>query len=201
MSDQTQKLKEVIALTAAYYGFNLNPQVLLMYVDDLAEFDYQDVINAYQNYRKNPKNRTMPLPAQIIGILTPEISQESQANIITGRIREAIGKFGWANPGEAKAHIGEIGWRVIGRFGGWSSVCENHGLSINPGQFNAQAREQVKAILEEEKLGLGFLHKALPYEQNKREQIDKSDDMILNDKKRDQALALLNHLKNNEMPK
>lgn len=194
MSD-LKKLKEVITLTAAYYGFNLRPEVLLMYVEDLADYPENDVIAAYQSYRKNPKNRVMPLPAQIIGLLNPELSPDAKAIEVANRIRSAIGKYGWPNPNDARAYIGELGWKVVERAGGWNYICENHGLDLNPLTFFAQSRDSAKSILES--ANVGEFDRPIGIELKEQ----KNPDMILNDKKREQALNLLNHLKNNEMPK
>jgi hypothetical protein len=43
---------------------------------------------------------------------------------IAGRIIGAIGTHGYTNPERAKAAIGELGWKVVTQFGGWTSVCE-----------------------------------------------------------------------------
>ncbi|OPZ23075.1 MAG: hypothetical protein BWZ03_00649 [bacterium ADurb.BinA186] len=194
MSD-LQKLKEVITLTAAYYGFNLRPEVLLMYVEDLSDFPEFEVISAYQAYRKNPKNRTMPLPAQIIGVLSPELTTDGKANEVASRIRSAIGKFGWPNPGDARDYIGELGWKIVERNGGWQTLCENHGVDLNPLTFFAQSRDQAKFLIESASIGefdkpIGIEFKA-----------EKHPDMLLSDKKNEQVTKLLNHLKTNEMPK
>ncbi len=49
----------------------------------------------------------------------------SSAEAIAGSIVGAIRKFGYANPAEAKEHIGEIGWKIILREGGWAHLCQS----------------------------------------------------------------------------
>lgn len=149
-----QKLKEAILLTAEYYGRQLRLEIISMYANDFEGYEIESVIAAYAQYRKNPKNMTFPLPAQIKQILTPELSHDAQANEIASQIRNAIGKFGWCNANEARAHIGEIGWEVVNRAGGWSYICENLGLDLNQLTFHAQARDLAKSILETKKISI-----------------------------------------------
>lgn len=147
-----KKLKETIVLTASYYGFNLNPQILTMYVDDLSDLPIDQVIWAYGEYRKNPKNRVSPLPAQIREIVQPNISEDDQANLIASKITESINKFGWNKPNEVKEYVGSIGWAAIEGWGGWLYICENHGKNLNPTAFNAQNRGNIKSMLLENKV-------------------------------------------------
>ena len=142
-----QALKEAIILTAAYYGWNLSEPVLAMYLDDLEDLPTGEVIAAYRDWRKNPKNKAFPLPAQIRGMVRPEVDADAAAKEISARISGAIVKFGYANSPDARAFIGEVGWQVVERFGGWSHICQNHGVTIDPTAFAAQARELAKGSL------------------------------------------------------
>jgi hypothetical protein len=139
------KLKETIILTASYYGKALSEPVLAMYVDDLSDLPTGDVIAAYRDYRRNPKNVHFPLPAQIRGIVQPVVDPDSASREVAARINGAIVKFGSWRGEDARAYIGTVGWSIVESYGGWSALCENHGLSIDPGQFLAQARELAKA--------------------------------------------------------
>lgn len=139
-----QKLKEIIILTASYYNIQLKPEVLAMYAEDLSDLDPVRVIEAYKTYRRDPKHKTFPLPAQIRNLVAPVVDPEAQGREIAGRCVEAIKTFGWAQPEGARAFIGEIGWSVIKSVGGWNYFCEQHGLEIHPGQFYAQARDRIK---------------------------------------------------------
>lgn len=141
-------LKEVILLTAMYYGRTISEPVLNMYVDDLEDLSIPDVIEAYKTYRRNPKNSQFPMPAQIRGLVAPEVDPDSAAREIAARITGAVVKFGYANAPQAKTFVGEHGWAAIERSGGWHYVCTNLGVSIDPGVFQAQIREQVKSDLK-----------------------------------------------------
>ncbi|WP_289460478.1 hypothetical protein, partial [Klebsiella pneumoniae] len=75
------------------------------------------------------------------------LSPATKAQEVSGRIREAISKFGYANQQDAREYIGSLGWKVVERFGGWIYLCENHGLDLNPLTFFAQARDSVISII------------------------------------------------------
>lgn len=160
------KLKEVIALTFAYYNNGRVPQdtVIAMYAEDLADLPQDLCITAYSKYRRNPKNKTFPLPAAIREIVCPEdnISIEAQAREIAARICGAIPKFGWCNQNEAMNHIGPAGWQTVERQGGWNYICQNMGININPTSFQAQIRDQIAANLQYGSLALEAKIHSLP---------------------------------------
>lgn len=145
-------LHQAIIATFAYYnrGQTLEDMVLEMYVDDLSDLDPAACISAYQQYRRNPKNRTFPLPAQVREIVNPGefISNEVKAREIAGRIVGAISQFGWNNATEAQVYIGPVGWAIVQRHGGWSHLCENTGVTIQPTTLLAQLRDQVEGDLK-----------------------------------------------------
>lgn len=147
-------LKETIILTASYYGRTLSEPVLNMYADDLQDLPVDLVIEAYRRYRRNPKNTQFPLPAQIRGIVAPEVDPDSAAREIAARITAAIPKFGWCNSNEARAYIGEVGWAVVERQGGWMYLCQHHGLELDPTAFQAQARELAKSQIVHSPAGM-----------------------------------------------
>lgn len=167
-----QKLKEVIVLTAAYYNQTISNEVLLMYVQDLAEFDYQNVIKAYSEYRRNPKNLRMPLPAQIIQLLNPEISDDSLAIDSASRVIEAVSKIGWNNSQQAKEYIGDLGWSAVQAFGGWEFICLNLGVDIQLSTFNAQIRDIAKSKIHKAKLGMHDGPVAIPFNEKRSEMIE-----------------------------
>ena len=142
------KLKEMILLVHEYYhrGYPLSDQVLLMYASDLADLNEARCIEAYQRWRRNPANTRAPLPAQIREIVNPEefVAVETQARELAARIVGAIPKFGWCNAKEARLYVGEVGWRIVERHGGWQYLCENVGTIINPAVLQAQMRDQAE---------------------------------------------------------
>lgn len=141
------RLKETIINVASYYGRTISAPVLAMYAEDLADLPEDEVISAYTAYRRNPKNTQFPLPAQIRGVVSPAIDPDSAAREIASRINHAVVKFGWANAPEAHSYIGELGWDIVNRSGGWSYICQNLGVQLDPGVFSAQVRELAKSSI------------------------------------------------------
>lgn len=137
-------LRQTILATANYYGRQLDEQLLEMYHDDLADLDPSACIQAYAQYRRNPANKTFPLPAQIRELVAPEqfIAPEVQARETAARIIGAISKFGWNNGREAKVFIGPEGWEAVQRQGGWEHLCEQTS-KYNEVTLQAQLRDQL----------------------------------------------------------
>lgn len=145
----SRSVKEVIILTAEYYGRQLSAGVLGMYAEDLSDLDPEACVQAYTQWRRDPKNKTFPLPAQIREIVNPGefIAVESQAREIAGRICGAIPKFGYNNSRAAMEFIGPEGWAVVQNQGGWDYLCREMGLTLNPTSFQAQVRDQLEGSL------------------------------------------------------
>lgn len=146
--DEALKLRALWAMYAGYFRQQIADEVLIMYADDLADLNFVDVKNALDSYRKNPKNRMLPMPSQIREVIQPVVDHESAAKEIAARITHAITKYGWSSGDKAKEYIGPIGWGIVNKQGGWMHLCENHGLTINPTSFQAQARDLAVAALK-----------------------------------------------------
>ena len=142
-----QSLKETIILTASYYGQTMSSGILNMYVDDLSDLPIDEVIRAYQTYRREPKNTRAPMPAQIRAIVLPGNDIESKAREIAAKINTAVVRIGYNRRDDAKAFIGEDGWQVVELNGGWNHLCTNLGVAIDINSFQAQARELAKVVL------------------------------------------------------
>lgn len=144
---ELKDLSALLAVFAGYYRANFSDEVLKMYAQDLGDLDFEKVKEALGAYRRNPKNRQMPLPAQIRETLSPQVDPESAAREIAAKIHSAIPKFGYTRSAEARAFIGEVGWGIVQDQGGWQYLCEHHGLDIQPGMFQAQVRDLAKSRL------------------------------------------------------
>lgn len=147
MSPQQRiEIGKIIAYTGIYYGRELEREVLKMMVDDLDDLLFDHVFKAYVQYRRDPKNKTMPLPAQIRDLVSPTPQPEVQGREIASRIQAAIKRFGWPNGDAARTFIGEIGWEIVRSYGGWAQLChdqDKYGL----GTFQAQIRERAKDLV------------------------------------------------------
>lgn len=151
--NQRKELGKTLNMLSIYYNQPKPIEVLRMMVSDLADLDFNEVMEAIDSYRREPENRTFPLPAKLRIIINPVQSKESLANESASRIRAAISKFGYWQPTEAKNYIGELGWQIVERNGGWQYLCENHGVELDPLIFHAQARDLAKSMLESQAVG------------------------------------------------
>jgi hypothetical protein len=147
--DMRKALAKTIHATAIYYNRQIEPEVLTMMCDDLADLDPSECIEAYGRFRRNPANRTFPLPAQIRELVNPEefVSVEAKAREIAARIVGAISTYGWNNGRAAQLYVGPEGWAAVQRAGGWSYLCENVGVKINPTTLQAQLRDQLEGSI------------------------------------------------------
>ena len=142
-----------IALTAEYYGKTISKAVISMMVSDLSDLDASRVLESYQNYRRDGKNRFFPLPAQIRELVNFEISPEDKGREVASRVQSAVTKFGYSNPEDAKEYIGEVGWHCVNRFGGWGYVCENLGTNLQVLTFQAQVRDLAQVTIKSKLAG------------------------------------------------
>lgn len=176
-----------IALTGEYYGRPQKKEVIAMMVSDLEDLSTALVLKAYDDYRKDPKNRTMPLPAQIRAIIKPSVEPDQASREILAKILEAQDRFGYTWPQQAKEFIGEIGWSLIRAYGGWENFCQGLGVHFSVDSFNAQGRELLKTrIIHGD--SIGNLVRELPYrthsygelefQDHKQNEINKGQDLL-----------------------
>lgn len=152
-------VKTAILNTAEFYGRQLSENVLGMYAEDLADLDPAAVCAGYAQYRRNPANRTFPLPAQIRELVCPEefVAPEVKAREVAARIVGAISQYGWNNAREAQVYIGPVGWGAVLRQGGWSHLCEQTS-KFNELTLQAQLRDQLMGVF---KHGSGAIEHAI----------------------------------------
>lgn len=132
---------------AAMYGKEIQRAALSMMLDAVSDLPADRVKIALREWARVSKNRSHPLPADLIAQVFPTVDDDSMAREIASRIVGAVSKFGWPNPTEAKQYIGDVGWGIVERYGGWLFVCQNLGVTLELGTFQAQARDLVKAQL------------------------------------------------------
>jgi len=139
-ADEIKKLKALIVATSLYYGHRIPDEVLVLYVEDLADLDYPAVARAIGELRRDPRTTRFPLPALIRDRIQPADTSENEARDSAARIVAAVARYGWSNPMRAKEYVGELGWHVVERQGGWLNVCQML-THDNVGFLQAQWRE------------------------------------------------------------
>jgi hypothetical protein len=112
-----------------------------------SECTAQEICRAIEKYISNPKNTIFPSPSRLQENLRNKVSNEDRALEIASRIRESVVRYGYCNQEAAKNHIGEVGWHVVTRFGGWTRICEDLGVKINIDTFYAQCRDLTRSQL------------------------------------------------------
>lgn len=166
--EQRKIFGTTLVLTAKLYDRDLDRDVARLVIGDLQDLDFQECLNALDAFRKNPKNKTWPRAADIRSMVKQELDDETKGRLAAARALEAVSKFGYSNPVEAKEYIGELGWKAIQRFGGWTYVCENLGVDINITSFQAQIRDI--AIATQKAAFLGFEDKPIGIEKSENRQ-------------------------------
>lgn len=152
--DQIKMLKRTIIAASNYYGKELSDDAVRMYANDLSEFGYLPVMDAITKYRRDSRNRQMFLPAHIVEIIQPRIHDKDLAVVTANKVHEAVVKFGHMRQQEARENIGEQGWRIIQRMGGWVWLCENLGVDISVTTFTAQFRDTMNSELALQSAGV-----------------------------------------------
>lgn len=141
---QKLELKRAWSKLSNYYQLSLSDDVILMYVDDVADLDFDRVNQVLTEYRRNPKNTRPPLPAHVRALIAPPEDDDAIAKEVAARILTACSKYGREEPGNAHAYIGELGWTVVQKQGGWWTTCLN--IANNDGAiYQAQLRDLAKA--------------------------------------------------------
>lgn len=129
------------------FNFPMNENRLRIYEMALEGYDDERVINTLKEMVTENKNLRMPAPGEIVERMNPQLTVRDQAVVIASRIQEAVAKYGWSAPGAAQQHIGETGWELVGRAGGWRHLCENLGVTFDTGVFFSQIRDQAQASI------------------------------------------------------
>lgn len=149
--NKLQQIKRILNALAEYFQTTLTPTQLAMYAEDLEDLALEDIGAAIKRIRQNPQIARFPLPAairqEIVG------SARDEALEAASRIVQAMEKYGYTNPEKARAFIGELGWRVVEREGGWQSLCQRTSSDDLP-ILKAQWRELAAASIRRVGIGL-----------------------------------------------
>ena len=167
--EQRQQLGKIIVATAKYYSKQIERDVVSMMLDDLSNYDFDLVANAYAVYRSKAENRFFPLPSQIIEILSPSLSQEEDATLLAERIIKLVSTKGYSWQlgvyvddellyegidgyyetfrDALASFIGESNVSIIERRGTWTTFCNECNENIS-GVFKKQLIDSCVASLK-----------------------------------------------------
>lgn len=140
-------------MTAVYYGREVPNEVLKMYCADVAGYSVVEVLEALKRYRRNPANRTMPLPAQIVALIDPEADAEftarGYATELANKLCAMVEKrdYTWSQyenfNEEFLEAFGQDAWLIVKERGGWARFCEQF-WNQDRGVFLAQLRDRIE---------------------------------------------------------
>jgi len=150
-------------------NFALDKTIVAIYEKALAPFDLSKVSRSIEHIIVNRKTRD-PFPSvkEIIEIMSPQLNDDNEAVEAGSRIVQAVSRFGYSNPGDAHNFIGDLGWRIVERFGGWGSICQ----SMTPDNTSFMLSQFVKlgkAQIQRAKIGLDGVAPVIPISNQKRE--------------------------------
>lgn len=163
MENNSEIKNELLKLALFFRDDKLTKQHFDLYANTLKDSSIEDIKYCVNEYCRDPKNTFFPIPpTKILKYLEKiQLDSNSIAVEISSKILQAISKFGYANETSAKNFIGEKGWRAVSRFGGWSYVCQEVGVSINQTTLLAQLREVLKSSINFESANINFKYEDL----------------------------------------
>lgn len=189
MNPKADLIGQIVFALAEYYDKTLTDLQMEMYVEDLMELDPQELQQAVKLYRNDSRNKFFPLPATLKGMLKP--SDDQQAREAVSRIIYALRKYSdpYGHSAEriaaAMDYIGELGWFVVKRMGGWVHLSNADQEDTGP-IAQAQWRELAISIQARDRLGIMNEAPRLPSSQGKTLQVEAKPDLekqqVLEDK-------------------
>lgn len=139
---------QLLNVMAANSRVQLTQTMLKIYDKAVEPFGYERACKALEKLMLETKVWQMPTPKALIDSIDSRPSRIAEANEVAGRIIQSVSKFGWSSPEQARQYIGELGWSVVQRFGGWGYLCEGLGMSIDVSSTRAQMRDSALSIME-----------------------------------------------------
>lgn len=138
---------KTIAALGAFYDKPLSAQQITMYAEHLMVLSPEELSFAIKKYQSDPENKFYPLPAILVSMVKPKENSELDiGREVAGRIIQAVSKHGYTNPNQAKEFIGELGWKVVERQGGWVTLCSEMNDQTK-GIMQAQMRDLAISLL------------------------------------------------------
>lgn len=130
---------------AAYYQYDLNETQLKLFAEDTAGISVENLRDAFDRYREQDRYQRFPFPPALIRIAMPQDTPIDNARLASIEIWNAIGRYGWNNPDQARVSMGSLAWLVVERSGGWRRLCEESGHS-DAGIMRAQLRDIAESL-------------------------------------------------------
>lgn len=182
-------LKKNLITMSAMYGRQLDDSVIGLYANALKDYELKEVLGALGEIIKDSKIKTMPIIANILDKLSPVPTERDESVDLARRLESAIKKYErhWSTPiyiggeprfesGPGEYHerwvdavetrLGTLGAAVVNRLG-WGSLCDMY-FEMDPGQFHAQIRDSIQAVIAKAKSGTLDVLPSLPESPNQK---------------------------------
>jgi len=154
VNEHTKSISRILTMLAEYYDKILSKSQLTMYSAHLQDLTTEELQAACSTYTRDPNNKFFPLPAMLRQLIRPVlIGDDENAREAAGRILASVSKFGHTNTERAREYVGDLGWAVVARQGGWLNVCTML-TEDNVGMLQAQWRELAISLQRRARAGL-----------------------------------------------
>lgn len=104
---------------------NISKELLSAYIENIKPHYVEASKFLRLKLREVRGPNSFPSIAEILeGIGLKKVEAKDEAREASTRIVDAVSRFGHTNHDLAKKYIGELGWLVVQRQGGWVSLCD-----------------------------------------------------------------------------
>jgi hypothetical protein len=121
LSEIEKKITTAVVMTAKNAGKPLDDFGLDIYVECLMPLPLDRVLVCLRDGFKTGK---LPTIQDIENFATARPNETDSVQEAVARICSSISRFGSPNSDRAREFIGELGWQIVERFGGWQLVCD-----------------------------------------------------------------------------
>lgn len=162
-NEQKANLIKMFAVRAELAGKVFSTAALVQMVEDICDLNYTQIEKTVMAWGRT--ERGFPFPADIRNKLMPVMNHEDDGQEIANLIMKSISQDGYTNSERAKNKIGELGWEVVQRMGGWQHLCEVI-TNDNESTFRAQIRDFAETVSKKAKRGELNTTPSLPQPEN-----------------------------------
>jgi hypothetical protein len=138
-----------LSMVAVLANFKLTEDIANLFTDAVESYGFDKATKALVELAIDVKpNRGFISVKDIIDKINPSIglNESQKASDLASTIIGAVTRYGYNNSEKARQVIGEVGWHVVQRRGGWENFCEFLTLD-NMRTTEAQIREELKSVI------------------------------------------------------
>lgn len=140
---QKEQIANLLSIRAEITGKSISINALVQMVEDMADLDFTQVMSTLTAWGRTEKG--FPFPSDIRAKVMPEIDSKDIAVEVANLIITCVSKYGYTNPDQARARMGELAWETVQQATGWKHICETLTLE-NEGMTRAQLRGLAEVV-------------------------------------------------------